>query len=70
MEIVRFSNGGICQFVYFNWRKFRFETSCWARSIDLLFGLTKTRKHKFIGLYEPDPRQKEPLETTGKPKEG
>ena len=28
MKIVRFDTKGNCQFIYFNWRKFRFETSC------------------------------------------
>lgn len=51
MKIIRFNNKGNCQFVYFNWRKFKFETSCWASSIDKLFGKNKDKKYIIIGLY-------------------
>lgn len=51
MKIVRFDKDGNCQFVYFNWRKFRFETTCWAHTIDALFGITKDKKHTFLGLW-------------------
>lgn len=36
MRIVRFNTKGNCQFIYFKWRKFRFETSCWTESLDKL----------------------------------
>ena len=49
MKIVRFDKNGNCQFVYFNWRRFRFETSCWANSLSELFG--KNKKHLIIGLW-------------------
>lgn len=51
MKIVRFDSKGHCQFIYFNWRKFKFETSCWAHSIDMLLGKAKDKKHLIIGLW-------------------
>ena len=51
MKIVRFDNKGNCQFIYFNWRRFRFETTCWAKSLDALLGATKDKKHLILGLY-------------------
>lgn len=52
MKIIRFNKNGNCQFIWFNWRKFRFETTCWAENIGKLLGLSNTKKHRFIGLYE------------------
>lgn len=51
MKIVRFDEKGNCQFVYFNWRRFRFETSCWANSLSGLLGKTKNKKCLIIGLW-------------------
>lgn len=51
MKIVRFDEKGNCKFVYFNWRKFKFETSCWANSISGLFGKNNNKKHLIIGLH-------------------
>lgn len=51
MKIVRFDEKGNCQFVYFNWRRFKFETSCWANSLSELLGKTKIKKHLIIGLW-------------------
>ena len=51
MKIVRFNSKGNCQFVYFNWRKLRFETTCWAKGLDALFGMTKGSKHVIVGLW-------------------
>jgi len=51
MKIVRFDSKGNCQFVYFNWRKFKFETSCWANSLQGLLGKTSGKKHLIIGLW-------------------
>lgn len=53
MKIIRFNEKGNCQFVWFNWRRFRFETTGWAKDIGKLFGMTNNKKHRFIGLYEP-----------------
>lgn len=50
MKIIRFNKNGNCQFIWFNWRKFRFETTCWAENIGKLFGMSK--KCRFIGLYK------------------
>lgn len=52
MKIIRFNEKGHCQFIWFNWRKFRFETTCWCEDIGKLFGNTKDKSHKFIGLYQ------------------
>jgi len=51
MKIVRFDTKGNCQFIYFNWRKFKFETTCWVNSLDKLLGATKEKKHLIIGLW-------------------
>ena len=51
MKIVRFDEEGNCQFIHFNWKRLRFETTCWANSIDVLFGSTKNKKHLIIGLW-------------------
>ena len=51
MKIVRFDSKGNCQFVYFNWRKFKFETSCWANSLQGLLGKTSEKKHLIIGMW-------------------
>lgn len=51
MNIVRFDNEGNCQFVYFNWRKFKFETTCWAKGLDKLLGASRFKKHLIIGLW-------------------
>lgn len=51
MRIVRFDKNGNCQFIYFNWRKFRFETTCWANSLKNLLGRTSGKKHFIIGLW-------------------
>jgi len=51
MKIVRFDEKGNCQFVYFNWHKFKFETTCWANSISGLFGRNNDKKHVIIGLH-------------------
>lgn len=51
MKIVRFDEKGNCQFVYFNWRRFRFETSCWANNLSGLLGKTKNKKSLIIGLW-------------------
>lgn len=51
MKIVRFNTEGHCQFIHFNWRKFRFEESCRAKTITDLFGRTKGKKHFIIGLW-------------------
>lgn len=51
MKIVRFDKRGNCQFVYFDWREFKFKTTCWARNLDDLFGRNKDRKHIFIGFH-------------------
>ena len=49
MNIVRFDRKGNCQLIYFNWRKFRFETSCWANNLPALLGKTAHRRHWIIG---------------------
>lgn len=51
MKIVRFDEKGNCQFIWFNWRKFKFETTCWANSLPGLLGKTKDKKHLIIGLW-------------------
>lgn len=51
MKIIRFNKHGNCQFIYFDWKEFKFKTTCWARNIDILFGKKKNKKHIFIGLY-------------------
>lgn len=51
MKIVRFDEKGNCQFVYFNWRRFKFETTCWANNLQGLLGKTKDKKHLIIGLW-------------------
>jgi len=51
MKIVRFDEKGNCQFVYFNWHKFKFETTCWAASLDKLLGATRDKKHLILGLW-------------------
>lgn len=51
MKIVRFDEKGNCQFIHFNWRKFKFETTCWANSLSGLLGSTKEKKHLIIGLW-------------------
>ena len=51
MKIVRFNTKGNCQFIYFDWRKFRFDSTCWAESLNGLFGATKDKKHIIIGLW-------------------
>ena len=53
MKIVRFDEQGCCQFIYFDWREFKFKTSCWARNFDSLLGKTKNKNHFFIGLFNP-----------------
>lgn len=53
MKIIRFNEKGYCQFIWFNWRKFRFERTCWGESIGKLLGNTKDKPHKFIGVYKP-----------------
>ena len=50
-KIVRFDNKGNCQFIYFNWRKFKFETTCWANGINNLFGINKEKEYIIIGIY-------------------
>ena len=52
MKIVRFDKKGHAQFIYFNWRKFKFETSCWAMNIETLFGKLKDKKHLIIGIWD------------------
>ena len=51
MKIVRFDSKGNCQFIWFNWRKFKFETTCWAKNLPDLLGATKEKKHLIIGLW-------------------
>ena len=51
MKIVRFDKSGNCQFVYFDWREFKFKTTCWAENLDMLFGRNRDKKHIFIGLH-------------------
>lgn len=51
MKIVRFDCNGNCQFIFFNWRKFKFETSCWAESLDKLLGCIKHKRHLIVGLW-------------------
>ena len=51
MKIVRFNSDGACQFIYFDWREFKFKTTCWAKSLDGLLGATKDKKHIIIGLW-------------------
>ena len=51
MKIIRIDKDGCCQFVYFDWREFKFKSTCWARNIDSLFGTNKDKKHFFIGLH-------------------
>jgi hypothetical protein len=58
MKIIRFDSKGHCQFIYFNWRKFKFETTCWAHTIGILWGKTKHKKHLFIGISMP-PRKED-----------
>ena len=53
MKIVRFDKKGNCQYVYFNWRKFKFETTCWANSLANLLGVLKDKKHTILGLWRP-----------------
>ena len=53
MKIVRFDEQGCCQFIYFDWREFKFKTSCWARNFGSLLGKTKNKNHFFIGLFNP-----------------
>lgn len=50
MKIVRFNGKGNCQFVYFNWKRFRFETSCWAEDLGRLFGGAEGPR-RFIGIF-------------------
>ena len=54
MKIVRFDKKGHAQFIYFNWRKFKFETSCWAMNIETLLGKSKDKKHLIIGIWNND----------------
>ena len=51
MKIVRFDKNGNCQFVYFDWREFKFKTTCWAKNLDSLLGVNKDKKLIFIGLH-------------------
>lgn len=51
MKIIRFDKRGNCQFIYFDWKEFKFKTTCWAKSIDILFGRKNGEKHIFIGLH-------------------
>ena len=56
MRIIRFNENGNCQFFYFNWRKFKFETSCWAQHLGKLLGSTRIKSIKsikFIEIYTP-----------------
>lgn len=53
MKVIRFNEKGHCQFVYFDWRRFRFKTSCWAENVGKLLGNTKDKPRKFIGVYKP-----------------
>ena len=52
LKIVKFDKKGHCCFVYWNWKRFRFETTCWAHTIGDLFGSESERKHLIIGIYE------------------
>lgn len=54
MKIVRFDKKGHAQFIYFNWRKFRFETTCWADNLKILLGRTSDKKHLIIGIWDND----------------
>lgn len=40
------------RFLYWNWRKFKFESTCWANNINGLFGNTKNRKVFCIMIYK------------------
>ena len=51
MKIVRFDTKGHSQFIYFDWHDFKFKTTCWAESLDLLFGATREKKHFIIGFW-------------------
>ena len=51
MKVIRFDKDGNCQFIYFDWREFKFKTTCWARGLDALFGKNCAKKHFFIGLH-------------------
>ena len=51
MKIVRFNSQGNCQFIYFDWSKFKFKTTCWANCLQALLGKTKEKKHLIIGLW-------------------
>ena len=51
MKIIRINRSGNCQFVYFDWREFKFKTTCWAKNLDSLFGKNNNRKHIFIGIH-------------------
>lgn len=53
MKVIRFNEKGHCQFVYFDWRRFRFKTSCWAENVCKLLGNTNDKPRKFIGVYKP-----------------
>lgn len=43
-------NGAAC-FLYWNWRKFRFERTCWAKDINSLFGKNKNKNHYCLMIY-------------------
>ena len=49
MKIIRFDTDGNCQFIYFDWREFKFKTTCWSHNIGGLLGDRKYKKHIFIG---------------------
>ena len=49
IEIDKIDNSA--RFIYWNWRKFKFEYTCWANNIKELFGKTKGKKHLCIMIY-------------------
>lgn len=44
-------NGAAC-FLHWNWKKFRFERTCWAKDIPTLFGRNRDKNHLCIMTYK------------------
>lgn len=52
LKIVEYDHKGDCYcFLYWNWKKFKFERTCWAKTLNVLFGRTKDENHFIITLY-------------------
>lgn len=59
MKLVRFDSRGNCQFIYFDWREFKFKTTCWAENLSKLLGQTKEKKHLIIGIWNYQTKKKQ-----------